>query len=83
MFKERLYDLVLMDIYMPEMDGLEATMTIRAFEAMNPDRKPVFICAITANTTHEDEEKCFNAGMNGFISKPFRMDELTQLLNKL
>lgn len=83
MFKERSYDLVLMDIYMPEMDGLEATMTIRAYEAMNPDRKPVFICAITANTTREDEEKCFNAGMNGFISKPFRMDELTQLLNKL
>lgn len=83
MFKERVYDLVLMDIYMPEMDGLEATRNIRDFEAMHPERKPVFICAITANTTREDEERCINAGMNGFISKPFRMDELIHLLNKL
>ncbi len=83
MFKEKLYDLVLMDVYMPEMDGLDATRKIREFEASSPGRKPVFICAITANTSREDEEKCFTAGMNGFISKPFRMEELTRLLNKL
>ena len=83
LFKENIYDLVLMDVYMPEMDGIEATRKIREFEASNPDRKPVFICAITANTSREDEESCLKAGMDGFISKPFRMEELSGILNKL
>jgi len=77
------FDLVLMDIFMPEMDGLEATRKIREFEAANPDRNPVHICAITANTTPEDEEKCYKAGMNSYISKPFRLEELTRILNHI
>jgi PAS domain S-box-containing protein len=82
-YMENEYDLVLMDIQMPEMDGFEATREIRRFERENPGREPVFICAITANRSQEDEERCFKAGMNSFISKPFRLEELTKVLNHL
>lgn len=83
MFSRKKYDLILMDIYMPEMDGLEATRQIRALEAKSNEEFPVQICAITANTSPEDEEKCFKAGMNTYISKPFKLEELTRLLNKV
>jgi CheY-like chemotaxis protein len=82
-YRENEYDLVLMDIQMPEMDGFEATREIRKFEKENPGRIPSYICAITANRSQEDEEKCFKAGMNNFISKPFRLEELTKVLNHL
>ncbi|MCX6276752.1 MAG: response regulator [Bacteroidetes bacterium] len=80
---EKEFDLVLMDIQMPEMDGFEAARRIRAFEAEHPERDPVHICAITANRSSEDEENCYKAGMNSYISKPFRLDELTRILNHL
>jgi CheY-like chemotaxis protein len=83
MFAKKEYDLVLMDMFMPEMDGLEATRLIRQFEAGNPGRNPVHICAITANTSQEDEEKCYQAGMNSYISKPFRLEELVKVLNHI
>lgn len=82
-FAQKDYDLVLMDLYMPEMDGIEATRKIREFEAMNPGRNPVHICAITANTTAEDEENCYKAGMNSYISKPFRLEDLIRILNRI
>jgi CheY-like chemotaxis protein len=82
-FAQKDYDLVLMDLYMPEMDGLEATRKIREFEAMNPGSNPVHICAITANTTAEDEENCYKAGMNSYISKPFKLEELIKILNRI
>jgi len=83
MFGMKTYDLVLMDIYMPEMDGFAATARIRELESASPGNKPVFICAITANTSPEDREKCFLAGMDDYISKPFKMEELTTILGKL
>jgi two-component system sensor histidine kinase/response regulator len=83
MYAGKTYDLVLMDMFMPEMDGVEATRQIRRFEAANPGRQPVHICAITANTSSEDEEKCYNAGMNSYITKPFRLEELVKILNRI
>jgi len=83
MFSRNVYDLVLMDIFMPEMDGLEATREIRAIESAAKNREPVYICAITANTSSEDEEKCFSAGMNGYITKPFKLEELNRVLSLL
>ena len=83
MFSAKEYDLVLMDMFMPEMDGLEATRQIRQMEASNPDRNPVHICAITANSTAADEARCYQAGMNSYISKPFRLDELIKILNRI
>ena len=82
MYAQKEYDLVLMDIQMPEMDGFEATCGIRAYEAAHPERDPVHICAITANRSSEDEENCYKAGMNSYISKPFKLEELTRILNR-
>jgi len=71
------YDLVLMDVQMPEMDGLEATRSIRLY----PGRQPVII-ALTANAMLGDKEECILAGMDDYISKPVRLDELMRLLKK-
>ena len=67
------YDLVLMDVQMPEMDGLEATRRIA--EEIPIERRP-WIVAMTANAMDGDREACLEAGMNGYISKPIRVDEL-------
>ncbi|MEI6455758.1 MAG: response regulator [bacterium] len=83
LFEKNHYDLVLMDIYMPEMDGLDATIEIRKREKSDPSRNPVYICAITANSMKEDEVRCYKAGMNNYISKPFHLDELTGVLKSL
>jgi CheY-like chemotaxis protein len=71
------YDLVLMDVQMPEVDGLEATRWIR--KVVSHSNRPMIV-AMTANTFREDRERCRAAGMNGFISKPFRIPELRELL---
>jgi signal transduction histidine kinase/ActR/RegA family two-component response regulator len=67
------YDLVLMDVQMPEMDGLEATRAI--IQHLPPERRP-WIVAMTANVMDGDREACVQAGMKGYISKPIRVDEL-------
>ncbi len=67
------YDLVLMDVQMPEMDGLEATRTI--VEKVPLVDRP-WIVAMTANAMDGDRERCIEAGMNGYISKPIRVEEL-------
>jgi CheY-like chemotaxis protein len=74
MTEKTAYDLVLMDMQMPNMDGLTATQHIRA---MNLSRQPIII-ALTANAMAEDQERCFAAGMNDFISKPISFDQLKQ-----
>ncbi|HEV8124345.1 MAG TPA: response regulator [Gemmatimonadales bacterium] len=66
------YDVVLMDIQMPEMDGFEATAAIRAM----PDGREIPIIALTAHAFSAERDRCRTAGMNGFVSKPFRSHEL-------
>ncbi|RYF98349.1 MAG: response regulator, partial [Chitinophagaceae bacterium] len=72
--KEHSYDLVLMDMQMPEMDGLEATRTIRSG---NDD---AVIIALTANTMAGDQERCLEAGMNDYLGKPINVEELKEKL---
>ncbi len=67
------YDLVLMDVQMPEMDGLDATRAI--VEQTSFETRP-WIVAMTANAMDGDRERCLEAGMNGYISKPIRVEEL-------
>lgn len=71
-------DLILMDVQMPEMNGLIATETIRASAILNKD---IPIIAITANLAEIDRSNALNAGMDGFISKPFRYEELVTVIN--
>ena len=71
------YDLVLMDIQMPQLDGIETTKRIRAREAGQPGR-PTPILALTANTLVEDRYACFEAGMDGFLIKPLDRDKLAE-----
>ncbi len=74
------YDLVLMDCQMPVMDGFEATRTIRRREADSGEHVP--IVAMTANAMKGDRERCIEAGMDDYLSKPIRVDELFALLSK-
>jgi CheY-like chemotaxis protein len=71
------YDLVLMDVQMPGMDGLEATRRIRALPL---GQSMVPVIAITANAMHNDDRRCFDAGMNDYISKPI---DRARLLGKV
>ncbi|WP_428330826.1 response regulator [Mucilaginibacter sp.] len=71
------YDLVLMDVQMPEMDGMEATRYIRE----HIERQPIII-AMTANAMPEDKEECLNAGMNDYMSKPMKIADIMAMLEK-
>ncbi|AMA54955.1 PAS domain-containing hybrid sensor histidine kinase/response regulator [Bradyrhizobium sp. CCGE-LA001] len=73
------YDLVLMDIQMPQLDGIETTKRIRAHEAAT-GRQRTPILALTANTLVEDRYACFEAGMNGFLIKPLDREKLDEAL---
>jgi len=73
------YDVVLMDVQMPEMDGLEATKKIRT---MRPTDAAPYIIAMTANAMQDDEEICLTAGMNEYLSKPIRLADLKSTLDR-
>lgn len=81
-FKKNTYDLILMDIMLPEMNGYEITIEIRKFEKLNKIPNPVTIIALTANTYENDKEKCFSVGMNEYLSKPFTAQQLIKLIEK-
>ena len=77
------YDLVLMDIQMPEMDGMEATRAIRSLPAQEYGRKSeIPIIALTANAMKGDEQVCLAAGMNDYLPKPLQRKQLVELLDK-
>ncbi|TNE53938.1 MAG: response regulator [Bacteroidetes bacterium] len=75
------YDIVLMDIQMPEMNGFEATKVIREFE--DEDKRQVPIIALTAHASNAEADRCIEAGMNAYVSKPFDQKHLLSLIRKL
>lgn len=75
------YDLILMDVQMPELDGLEATRAIRSWEKQNRLEHQVVIIAMTAFGLDEDRQDCLAAGMNDYVSKPVRQVELARVIN--
>jgi CheY-like chemotaxis protein len=81
------FDLVLMDVQMPEMDGLKATAAIRAKEAagrgFGPEGRRIPIIAMTALAMTGDREKCLEAGMDGYVTKPVRAQELFQVIGRI
>ena len=74
------YDLILMDVNMPVMDGITATERIRD---LSNHKNHIPIIALTANAMLEDKERCLAAGMNGFISKPIRLDTLGKVIAEI
>ena len=76
MAQQHAYDLILMDMQMPEMDGIEATQSLRALPAL----ASLPIVAMTANAMQVDKDRCLGAGMNDFVSKPIEPDDLWRVL---
>ncbi|HZI24501.1 MAG TPA: response regulator, partial [Chryseolinea sp.] len=76
-FNEQFYEVILMDVQMPEMDGLEATRLIRTKQYQQP-----VIISMTANAMQDDKEMCLSAGMDDYISKPINLDQLVDALMK-
>ena len=81
-FLEKTYNLILMDVQMPVMDGYEATTEIRKAEAQKRGRKRIPIVAMTANVFKDDIDKCYAAGMNGHVGKPLDLDEVLEKLQQ-
>ena len=78
-FKSKDWDLILMDCELPELDGLEATRIIRGIEGIE---KHVTIVAMTSNALADDENRCLDAGMDGYLRKPFDQDSLLNIIGK-
>jgi CheY-like chemotaxis protein len=79
LYKLNSYDIIFMDVQMPELDGYDATRKIREVENGNQN---TIIIAITANALTGDKEKCVAAGMNDYMSKPIRGKNLEEMLGK-
>ncbi|MCW8875522.1 MAG: PAS domain S-box protein [Kangiellaceae bacterium] len=80
-YESNIFDIILMDLQMPEMDGLTATRYIRELEAESGHRTP--IVAMTAHAAKSDEEACYESGMDEFLVKPFRPHKLDAVLKKI
>jgi len=78
--KLRHVDLILMDVQMPEMDGMEATQNIRKLDVRNVNKLPII--ALTAGALSEEKEKAINSGMNDFLTKPIDTERLKNILSK-
>jgi CheY-like chemotaxis protein len=76
------YDMIFMDVQMPEMDGYEATRLIRKFEADQKRSSAIPVIAMTANVFKEDVENCLKAGMNEHVGKPVDFDDVLNKLTK-
>lgn len=83
MFKNQKFDLILMDIMMPVMDGFEATKEIRKIESQDSSLGHTPIIAFTANTINNDREKCVKGGMDDIIEKPFDINKFREILSSL
>ena len=80
-FEKQSFDIVLMDVQMPEMDGLEATSLIREKEKVSGTHVPII--ALTAHAMHGDKERCLAGGMDGYIPKPVHPEDLFQEAERL
>ena len=81
-YKKNKYDLILMDLQMPIMDGLEATRKIRQIELLDQGQH-AYIVALTANALSSDRQECMQVGMDGFLGKPFKPSDLFHVLHQL
>ncbi len=79
-FESNRYDLILMDMKMPDVDGVQATRMIREFEEKEQVGSSAYVVAVTANALAEDKQLCLSVGMNNFLSKPFTEEELRNVL---
>jgi osomolarity two-component system sensor histidine kinase NIK1 len=82
-FREKKFHVILMDIMMPVMDGLEATIKIREEEQLTGVETRTPIIALTANTMDNDRDKCISYGMDEFMSKPFDIGRLKTIFKEL
>jgi two-component system, sensor histidine kinase and response regulator len=82
-YESRPFDVALMDVQMPVMDGLAATQAIRESEARHPGRRRLPIMALTAYAMRGDRERCLAAGMDDYLTKPVKPEELAAALNRL
>ncbi len=82
-FRVRKFDVILMDIMMPVMDGLEATVKIREVEEISNSDTRTPIIALTANTMDNDRDTCISYGMDDFMAKPFDIEKLHLIFSEL
>jgi CheY-like chemotaxis protein len=82
-FSKEQFDLILMDVKMPVMDGYEATQKIRDIELKREKGERIPIIAMTANNMYEELQECLKIGMDGFITKPFNTNDVSNVLKTL
>lgn len=79
-FKPGVFNVVLMDLMLPGIDGFETTLKIREIENKHPEKEKSKIIALTANTLDNDRERCLLHGMDEYMAKPFDIDKLNSIL---